>query len=59
VVNEVLPRLAMNDLRLASYDGEIILWIVETGLAFMKFDGARDLKPTLISTSYLTKQTVR
>jgi hypothetical protein len=43
---------------LASYDGDIILWTIETGMPFMKLNSAEDIKPKLISLSWLYKQTV-
>ena len=44
--------------RSASYDGDIILWTIETGMPFMKFNASEDVKPKLISLSWLYKQTV-
>jgi hypothetical protein len=43
---------------LASYDGDIILWTIETGMPFMKLNSSEDIKPKLISLSWLYKQTV-
>jgi len=42
----------------ASYDGDIILWTIETGMPFMKLNSSEDIKPKLISLSWVYKQTV-
>ncbi|CAF0811531.1 unnamed protein product [Adineta ricciae] len=41
----------------ASYDGDIILWTIETGMPFMRLNASEDVKPKLISLSWLYKQT--
>ena len=43
---------------IASYDGDVILWTIETGVPFMKLNSFEDNKPKLISLSWLYKQTV-
>lgn len=43
---------------LASYDGDIILWTIETGMPFIKLNSFENIKPKLISLSWLYKQTV-
>ncbi len=49
---------SFDDECLASYDGDIILWTIETGMPFMKLNSGEDIKPKLISLSWLYKQTV-
>ncbi|CAF1256928.1 unnamed protein product [Adineta steineri] len=46
-------------IRQASYDGDIILWTIETGMPFMKLNSFEDTKPKLISLSWLYKQTTK
>lgn len=43
---------------IASYDGDIVLWTIETGIPFMKLNSSEDIKPKLISLSWVYKQTV-
>ncbi|CAF3855728.1 unnamed protein product [Rotaria sp. Silwood1] len=52
-------RIMMNILATASYDGDIILWTIETGMSFMKLNSVQDVKPKLISLSWLYKQTTK
>ncbi|CAF3133584.1 unnamed protein product [Rotaria sp. Silwood2] len=51
--------IMMNILATASYDGDIILWTIETGMPFMKLNSVEDIKPKLISLSWLYKQTTK
>ncbi|UJR21713.1 hypothetical protein I4U23_024790 [Adineta vaga] len=51
--------MVMNILATASYDGDIILWTIETGMPFMKLNSSEDIKPKLISLSWLYKQTTK
>ncbi|CAF3718733.1 unnamed protein product [Rotaria sp. Silwood1] len=51
--------IMMNILATASYDGDIILWTIETGMPFMKLNSVQDVKPKLISLSWLYKQTTK
>ncbi|CAF3322328.1 unnamed protein product [Rotaria socialis] len=51
--------MMMNILATASYDGDIILWTIETGMPFMKLNSFEDVKPKLISLSWLYKQTTK
>ncbi|CAF1193148.1 unnamed protein product [Rotaria sordida] len=51
--------IMMNILATASYDGDIILWTIETGMPFMKLNSVQDIKPKLISLSWLYKQTTK
>ncbi|CAF0923785.1 unnamed protein product [Didymodactylos carnosus] len=51
--------LMSNILATASYDGDIILWTVETGMPFMRFNASQDIKPKLVSLSWLYKQTTK
>ncbi|CAF0817430.1 unnamed protein product [Adineta ricciae] len=51
--------IVMNILATASYDGDIILWTIETGMPFMRLNASEDVKPKLISLSWLYKQTTK